>query len=43
MKVGCPLETAKGEKRVAMTPDSVGQIQKLGYECVVQSLSLIHI
>ena len=37
MKVGCPLETADGEKRVAMTPDSVGQIQKLGYECVVQS------
>ena len=37
MKVGCPLETAEGEKRVAMTPDSVGQIQKLGYECLVQS------
>ena len=37
MKVGCPLETAEGEKRVAMTPDSVGQIRKLGYECLVQS------
>ncbi len=37
MKVGCPLETAEGEKRVAMTPDSVGQIRKLGYEWLVQS------
>ena len=37
MKVGCPVETADGEKRVAMTPDSVRQIQKLGYECIIQS------
>ena len=37
MKVGCPSETAAGEKRVAMTPDSVRQIQKLGYDCVIQS------
>jgi NAD(P) transhydrogenase subunit alpha len=37
MKVGCPKETVAGEQRVAMTPDSVRQIQKLGYDCVVQS------
>ena len=37
MKVGCPKEVVAGEQRVAMTPDSVRQIQKLGYDCVVQS------
>ena len=37
MKVGCPKETVAGEQRVAMTPDSVRQIQKLGYDCVIQS------
>ncbi|MEC7210741.1 MAG: hypothetical protein VXW25_01785, partial [Pseudomonadota bacterium] len=37
MKVGCPSETAAGERRVAMTPDSVRQIQKLGYDCVIQA------
>ena len=37
MKVGCPKEMVAGEQRVAMTPDSVRQIQKLGYDCVVQS------
>ena len=37
MKVGCPKEVVAGEQRVAMTPHSVRQIQKLGYDCVVQS------
>ncbi|MAK17448.1 MAG: NAD(P)(+) transhydrogenase (Re/Si-specific) subunit alpha, partial [SAR116 cluster bacterium] len=37
MKVGCPREVLDGEKRVAMTPDSVRQIQKLGYDCVIES------
>ena len=37
MKVGCPREILDGEKRVAMTPDSVRQIQKLGYDCVIES------
>ena len=37
MKVGCPKEVVAGEQRVAMTPDSVRQIQKLGYDCAVQS------
>ena len=37
MKIGTPKETFKGEQRVAMTPDSARQLQKLGHECVVQS------
>ncbi len=37
MKVGAPKETAPGEARVALTPESAGRLQKLGYECVVQS------
>ena len=37
MKVGCPKEVVAGEQRVAMTPDSVRQIQRLGYDCVIQS------
>ncbi len=37
MKVGCPREILDGEKRVAMTPDSVRQIRKLGYDCVIES------
>jgi len=37
MKVGCPREILDGEKRVAMTPDSVRQIQKLGYDCAIES------
>ncbi|MGB0903791.1 MAG: Re/Si-specific NAD(P)(+) transhydrogenase subunit alpha, partial [Mangrovicoccus sp.] len=32
-----PLEVFEGERRVALTPASAGQLQKLGYECVVQS------
>jgi H+-translocating NAD(P) transhydrogenase subunit alpha len=37
MKVGTPKEMASGEARVAMTPESAGFLQKLGYECLVQS------
>ncbi len=37
MKIGAPREIADGENRVAMTPHSAGFLQKLGYECVVES------
>ncbi len=36
MKIGTPKETAKGEARVAMTPASALQLQKLGHECFVE-------
>ena len=37
MKFGTPKEVFEGENRVAMTPDSARQLQKLGYECLVES------
>ncbi len=37
MKIGAPREVMAGEQRVAMTPDSARQLQKIGYECVVES------
>jgi len=37
MKLGVPKEEAAGESRVALTPDSARMIQKLGYECFVES------
>ncbi|MGL4415165.1 Re/Si-specific NAD(P)(+) transhydrogenase subunit alpha [Roseinatronobacter monicus] len=37
MKVGALKEIKQGEARVALTPDSAQQIQKLGHECFVQS------
>ena len=37
MKLGVPKELYPGEARVALTPGSAGQLQKLGYECVVES------
>ena len=37
MKIGSPKEVFPGEARVAMTPDSALQLQKLGYECVIES------
>ena len=37
MKVGALKEIRPGEARVALTPDSAGQLQKLGHECFVQS------
>ncbi|MGR3493574.1 MAG: Re/Si-specific NAD(P)(+) transhydrogenase subunit alpha [Shimia sp.] len=36
MKVGTPKEITEGEARVAMTPDSAKQLQKLGYECLIE-------
>jgi NAD(P) transhydrogenase subunit alpha len=37
MKIGTPLETYGGEARVAMTPDSARQLQKLGYDCAIET------
>ena len=37
MKIGSPKEIFKGENRVAMTPESAKQLQKLGYDCIVES------
>jgi len=37
MRIGVPRETHDGEKRVATTPDVAGELQKLGYEVVVES------
>ncbi|MCX8954795.1 Re/Si-specific NAD(P)(+) transhydrogenase subunit alpha [Ruegeria sp. NA] len=36
MKLGTPKEVFDGENRVAMTPESALQLQKLGYECVIE-------
>ncbi|MGR3452979.1 Re/Si-specific NAD(P)(+) transhydrogenase subunit alpha [Pseudooceanicola sp.] len=36
MKIGTPKEVFEGEARVAMTPDSARQLQKLGHECFVE-------
>ncbi|MFD1193558.1 Re/Si-specific NAD(P)(+) transhydrogenase subunit alpha [Seohaeicola saemankumensis] len=37
MKIGTPKEIFEGEARVAMTPDSALQLQKLGYACVIEA------
>ena len=37
MKIGTPKEVLKGENRVAMTPDSALQLQKLGYDCAIET------
>ncbi|WP_238365790.1 Re/Si-specific NAD(P)(+) transhydrogenase subunit alpha [Mesobacterium pallidum] len=37
MKIGTPKEVMEGENRVAMTPDSALQLQKLGYECLIET------
>ena len=37
MKVGAPKEVCLGELRVAMTPSSAVQIQKLGHECIIET------
>ncbi|GAA6207252.1 Re/Si-specific NAD(P)(+) transhydrogenase subunit alpha [Cognatishimia sp. WU-CL00825] len=36
MRIGTPKEIFEGEARVAMTPDSAKQLQKLGYECAIE-------
>jgi NAD(P) transhydrogenase subunit alpha len=37
VKIGTPKEVYQGEARVAMTPDSARQLQKLGYECAIEA------
>jgi len=37
MRIGTPKELFEGEARVAMTPDSAVQLQKLGYDCVIET------
>ncbi|MBG6146975.1 MAG: Re/Si-specific NAD(P)(+) transhydrogenase subunit alpha [Roseibium album] len=37
LKIGTPKEIFPGEARVAMTPESAKQLQKLGYSCLIQS------
>ncbi|MFZ1469100.1 MAG: Re/Si-specific NAD(P)(+) transhydrogenase subunit alpha [Paracoccaceae bacterium] len=37
MKIGALAEIFEGENRVAMTPDSALQLQKLGHSCCIQS------
>ena len=36
MRIGAPKEVAGDEARVALTPQSAKDLQKLGYECLVQ-------
>ncbi|WP_299404003.1 Re/Si-specific NAD(P)(+) transhydrogenase subunit alpha [uncultured Roseobacter sp.] len=37
MKIGTPKEIFEGEARVAMTPASAKDLQKLGHECVIEA------
>ncbi|GFE51270.1 NAD(P) transhydrogenase subunit alpha [Roseobacter cerasinus] len=37
MKIGTPKEIFEGEARVAMTPESATQLQKLGHECIIET------
>jgi len=37
VKIGTPKETFAGEARVAMTPASARELQKLGHDCLIQS------
>ena len=37
VKIGTPKEILEGEARVAMTPDSAKMLQKLGYDCAIES------
>ena len=37
MKIGTPKELFDGEARVALTPESAKQLQKLGHECVIEA------
>ncbi len=37
MKIGTPKEVFEGEARVAMTPESALQLQKLGYDCLIEA------
>ena len=37
MKLGVPKEIIEGEARVALTPESAAQLQKLGYDCAIEA------
>lgn len=37
MRIGTPKEVYAGENRVAMTPDSALQLQKLGHSCLIEA------
>ena len=37
MRIGSPKEIFEGEDRVAMTPASAKDLQKLGYDCVIEA------
>ena len=37
MRIGVPLESKHGERRVAATPKTVAQMRSLGYDVVIQS------
>jgi proton-translocating NAD(P)+ transhydrogenase subunit alpha len=37
VKIGTPKEVFEGEQRVGMTPDSAVQLQKLGFECAIET------
>jgi H+-translocating NAD(P) transhydrogenase subunit alpha len=37
VKVGAPKETAEGERRVALTPQSAQALKKLGYDCAIEA------
>src|SRR3954454_5732659 len=37
MKIGAPKETVEAEARVAMTPESALQLQKIGHTCFIES------
>ena len=37
LKIGTPQEIFEGEARVAMTPESALQLQKLGYDCAIET------
>ena len=37
MLIGAPKEIMGGEARVALTPESAKALQKLGYDCIVET------
>ncbi|SDO16997.1 Alanine dehydrogenase/PNT, N-terminal domain [Ensifer sp. YR511] len=37
MKIGSPREVEKNEARVALTPESALQLNKLGHTCLVEA------
>ena len=37
MRIGAPKEVKEGEARIALTPDSAVQLQKLGHACAIES------